>query len=106
MKSFRQQKIIDLCNGTYTQAGPGGLVRQMSTLTLKAKTVGSSYVAKADGIQINTNNGQSSLLVTQVHDLNALLPNADGFTTYQNTPAVIATRGNGTTIQACWTTTM
>ena len=87
---------LDCNTGTFTQ---GGLTKQMSTLTLNAETVGSSYVPKGDGIQINTNNGQQTLLVTQVHDLNALLPNADGFTTDQNVPAIIATRGNGTTTQ-------
>ena len=87
---------LDYVNGTFTQAG---LTKQMSTLTLQAETVGSSYVPKGDGIQINTNNGLSSLLVTQVHDLNCLLPNADGFMTSQNVPAVISARGNGTTIE-------
>lgn len=87
---------LDYANGTFSQ---NGQTRQMSTLTLKAETIGRSYVQKPDGIQINTNAGQSTLRVTQLHDLNNLQPNADGFTTEQGVPAIISVRGNGATIE-------
>ncbi|MGB4115460.1 MAG: VCBS domain-containing protein [Polaromonas sp.] len=87
---------LDYANGTFTQAGQ---TRQMSTLSLKAETIGRSYVQKPDGIQINTNAGQSTLRVTQLHDLNNLQPNGDGFTTEQGVPAIISVRGNGTTYE-------
>ena len=64
---------LDYANGTFSQ---NGQTRQMSTLSLKAETLGRSYVQKPDGIRINTNAGQSTLRVTQVHDLNNLQPNA------------------------------
>jgi trimeric autotransporter adhesin len=52
--------------GTVTRSGQ---LAQMSTLTLEADTLGSSYTKKADGILLETTQGQVLLQVTQLHVL-------------------------------------
>ena len=52
--------------GTVTRSGQ---LAQMSTLTLDADTLGTSYTKKADGILLETTQGQVSLQVTQLHVL-------------------------------------
>ncbi|MCJ0762039.1 hypothetical protein [Variovorax terrae] len=87
---------LDYANCTFPQSNQ---VHQISALMPQAQTLSNIYVPKPDSIQMNTNNRQSTLLVTQLHGLNALQINEDGFTTEQNVPAVISVRGNGSTMQ-------
>ena len=83
--------------GTYTTAN--GNVHQMGTLNLQADTLGASYTAEPNGIQLATTNGQTTLDVTRLNNLNTLQANEVGFTTNEDVPAVIAVRGNGSTVQ-------
>src|SRR5207247_8906646 len=52
--------------GTLTRTAPGS---QLSTHTLGADTLGTSYTPKGDGIVLETTQGQVSLQVTQLHVL-------------------------------------
>src|SRR5206468_9643937 len=52
--------------GTVTR---NGQANQLSTLTLDADTLGTSYTPKGDGIVLETTQGQVSLQVTQLHVL-------------------------------------
>lgn len=83
--------------GTYTKAD--GSLHQMGTLSLQADTLGTSYTPVPDGIQLNLTNGQTTLEVTQLHNLSSLQANEVGFTTNEDVAAVIQVRGNGSTIQ-------
>ena len=74
VEGYRGVASLDYANGIFSQ---NGQVKQMSTLSLKAETIGRSYVQKPDGIQINTNADQPTLRVRQLHDLNNLQPNAN-----------------------------
>jgi Ca2+-binding RTX toxin-like protein len=83
---------LDYRTGKYvTSSGE----HQMSTLRLQASETGQSYQAVPGGIQVSTNNGESTIVVTQVHDLSSLQANTEGIETAENTPAVIAAHGNG-----------
>jgi hypothetical protein len=93
--------------GTVTRSGQ---LAQMSTLTLEADTLGTSYTKKADGILLETTQGQVSLQVTQLHVLSEAesipLPPGptpgpvpilhvynESFTTEENVSDIILVRG-------------
>jgi hypothetical protein len=82
--------------GTVTR---NGAQAQMSTLTLEADTLGTSYTPKGDGVVLETTNGQISLQVRNLHTLErALAPPglnvySEGFATDQNVPVTIFVRG-------------
>jgi Ca2+-binding RTX toxin-like protein len=70
-----------------------GQTRQMSTLNLQASTSGNAYTPVPGGIEITSTNGQSSIVVTQVHDLSTLHPGDDGISTLENEPVTVLEHG-------------
>jgi len=83
--------------GTYTKSD--GSVHEMGTLSLQAATLGTSYTAAPNGIQLTTTNGQVTLEVTRLNSLSSVQANELGFTTNEDVPAEIQVRGNGGNIQ-------
>jgi Ca2+-binding RTX toxin-like protein len=83
--------------GTYTKTD--GSVHEMGTLSLQAATLGTSYAAAPNGIQLTTTSGQVTLEVTRLNDLSTVQANELGFATDEDVAAVIQVRGNGSSIQ-------
>ncbi|WP_343742762.1 beta strand repeat-containing protein [Herbaspirillum huttiense] len=83
--------------GTYTKTD--GSVHEMGTLSLQAATLGTSYAAAPNGIQLTTTSGQVTLEVTRLNDLSTVQANELGFATDEDVAAVIQVRGNGNSIQ-------
>ncbi|MDP9123475.1 MAG: Ig-like domain-containing protein, partial [Pseudomonadota bacterium] len=82
---------INYALGTFTM---NGQQQQMSTLNLTASTVGTTYKPVDGGIQLTNTNGQTSILVTQVHDLSSIEPGADEISTQENVPVTVLAHGD------------
>lgn len=78
---------LDYAMGIFTQ---NGQIKQMASPDLVADTAGTRTHIVPEGIIIQTSQGQTSLLVTQIDDKSLLEANRDGITSYEDTETIIS----------------
>jgi hypothetical protein len=78
---------LNYAMGTFTQ---NGQTKQLASPDLVADAEGTITYTVPEGIIVQTSQGQTSLLVTQVDDKSLLEANRDGVTGYEDTETIIS----------------
>jgi len=78
---------LDYAMGTFTQ---NGQFKQLASPDLVADTQGTRTHVVPEGIILQTSQGQTSLLVTQIDDKSLLEANRDGITSFEDTETIIS----------------
>jgi hypothetical protein len=88
LQTLAQLNITELnySMGTFTQ---NGVIKELASPDLAADAQGSRTTFVPEGILVQTSQGETSLIVTQVDDRSNLVANQDGVTSYEDIETVI-----------------